>query len=177
MNIRTELKYALISASALVGWVMGEHLLGFTTTRLDIGEYTKPLVVVVIYILLFFGIREKRDRDLAGSITLWQGMRTALLISVLYAVFQAVWFAIYSLVINPEYSRLLFQYQEQQMAAAGKTPQQIADGMAMARLVFGNPFIQFGFFIVSTTVVNTIVGAIMTLFLRTRRNKNYDPRG
>ena len=111
-NFKTEIKYAGFSAIALMLWVLAEHLLGFNTTRLDIGEYTQPLIFIVVLVFLFFGIREKRDKDLGGQLTFMQGVKTAFLISVFYALLQAIWFAFYSLVINPEYGTLSIHFQE-----------------------------------------------------------------
>jgi Protein of unknown function (DUF4199) len=165
-NLKTEIKYAVFSAIALVLWVLIEHLLGFNTSRMEIGEYTQPIIAIVVLIFLFFGIREKRNKDFGGTLTFLQGLKTAFFISLFYALLQGLWFAVYSKIINPEYATLLFQFQEKQLAAAGKTPEQIVDEMAMAKMIFGNVAVQFVFFILSTTTVNTVVGAIMTLFLK-----------
>lgn len=102
-NLKTEIKYALLSAVTLIVWVTAEHLLGFTTTKMEIGEYTEPMIAIAILIFLFFGIREKRNKELNGQLTFMQGLKTAFFISSFYAILQATWFAIYSHLINPEY--------------------------------------------------------------------------
>src|SRR5205085_7364836 len=121
-----EIKYAVISAIALVIWVTGEHLLGFTTTKMEIGEYTEPIIAIVTFIFLFFGIREKKRKGLNGHLTFMQGLRTVFFISLFYAILQGIWFAFYSHIINPDYSMLSLHFKEKQLAAEGKTPQQIS---------------------------------------------------
>src|SRR5205085_6083836 len=126
--------------------------------------------------LLFFGIREKKRKGLNGHLTFMQGLRTVFFISLFYAILQGIWFAFYSHIINPDYSMLSLHFKEKQLAAEGKTPQQISDELAMTKMIFGNALLQFVFFIFSTTIIDTIVGAIMTLFLKTKNEKQSVPK-
>jgi hypothetical protein len=169
-NLKTETKYALLSAAALVVWVMVEHVLGFNTEHMDVGQYTQPIIPFIIWILLFLAIREKKSR-FGGTLTFMQGVRTAFFVSIFYALLQGVWFGIYSNLIHPEYANLTLQFHQAQLAQEGKTPQEIEDELAMSKMIFDGGVRQFGFFIVSTTIVNTAVGAIMSLFLKTRKLK------
>jgi hypothetical protein len=169
-NLKTEIKYALLSAAALVVWVMVEHLLGFNTGRMDVGQYTQPIIPFIIWMILFFAIRERKIR-FGGQLPFMQGVRTAFFVSIFYAVLQGIWFGIYSNLIHPEYAALTMQFRETQLAQEGKTPQEIQDEMAMSKMIFDGGVRQFGFFIITTTVINTAVGAIITLFLKTRKLK------
>gem|GEM_PF-3211632 len=166
--MKTEIKYSFISAIALIIWVTTEHLLGFNTTNMEMGQYTQPIIAIIVLVILFFGIREKRNKILNGHLTFIQGLKTAFFISLFYAILQGVWFALYSNIINPEYAELSMQFKTSQLVAEGKTPQQIADELAMTKKIFDGGFIQFGFFIIVTTLIDTIIGAIMTLFLKTK---------
>ena len=169
-NLATETKYALLSALALVVWVMVEHVLGFNTEHMDVGQYTQPIIPFIIWILLFIAVREKKNQ-LGGQLTFMQGVRSAFFVSIFYAVLQGIWFGIYSNVIHPEYANLTLQFHETQLAQEGKTPQEIQDEMAMSKMIFDGGVNQFGFFIITTTVINTAIGAIMSLFLKTRKLK------
>jgi hypothetical protein len=169
-NLRTETKYALLSAATLVVWVMVEHILGFNAEHMDVGQYTQPIIPFIIWVLLFFAIREKKT-GLGGTLTFMQGVRTAFFVSLLYALLQGAWFGIYSNLIHPEYANLSLQFHETQLAQEGKTPQEIQEEMAMSKMIFDGGVRQFGFFIVSTTLINTAVGAIMSLFLKTKQLK------
>jgi membrane protease YdiL (CAAX protease family) len=168
--LKTEIKYALLSAIALVIWVSAEHLLGFNTTKMEIGQYTRPIIAIAAFVFLFFGIREKKNKEFNGQLTFMQGLKTAFFISLFYALLQGIWFAIYGQVINPDYAALSLQFKEKQLIAEGKTPQ-ITDELAMTKMIFGNALLQFAFFIFSTTIVDTVAGAIMTLFLKTKKVK------
>lgn len=171
-NLKTEIKYAAISAIVLIIWVMAEHFLGFNTTKMEIGQYTQPIIAFAVLIFLFLGIKEKKNKILHGQLLFMQGMKTAFYISLFYALLQGIWFAIYSNYINPDYAALTLQFKEKQLIAAGKTPQQIADELSTTKMIFDNGIRQFGFFILSTTIINTLVGAILTLFLRTKETKS-----
>ena len=168
-NLKTEIKYAILSAITLVIWVTAEHLLGFNTTKMELGQYTRPIIAIAPFIFLFFGIREKKNKELDGQLTFMQGFKTAFFISLFYALLQGMWFAIYSGLINPDYAALSLQFKEKQLITEGKTPQQISDELAMTKMIFGNALSQFTFFIISTTIIDSISGAIMTLFLRTKK--------
>jgi hypothetical protein len=165
-NTGTELKYAGLSAAALVAWVMMEHALGFTTTDMETGEYTEPIIAIGVWVLLFFGIREKRNKALNGTMTFKQGLRAAFLISFFYAILQALWFAIYTNLIHPDYAMLSLEFKTGQLVAEGKTAEQINEELALTKLVFNSGWLQFGLFIISTTVINTLIGGIMSLFLK-----------
>ena len=170
--MKTEIKYSFISAVALILWVTVEHLLGFNTTKMEMGQYTQPIIAIIVLAILFFGIREKRNKILNGELTIIQGLKTAFFIALFYAILQGAWFTIYSNIINPEYAELSMQFKTDQLVEEGKTSQQIADELAMTTKIFDGGFIQFGFFIMITTLTNTIVGLIMTLFLKTeQKNK------
>jgi hypothetical protein len=164
--MKTEIKYALISVAALIIWVTIEHLLGFNTTKMEIGQYTQPVIAIVAFVILFFGIREKRNKIFNGQLTFIQGLKTAFFISLFYSILQGGWFALYSNVINPDYSRLSLLFQEKQLLAEGKTVEQISSELSMSKKIFDGGLIQFGFFIISVTLFNTFVGLIITLFLR-----------
>jgi membrane protease YdiL (CAAX protease family) len=170
-KLKTELKYASLSAIALIIWVTAEHLLGFNTTKMEIGQYTQPIIAIVVVVILFFGIREKKNKELNGQLKFFEGLKTAFYISLFYALLHGVWFALYSQIINPNYGELSLQFQEKQLVAEGKTPQQITEELGMTKMIFGNIVIQFAFFMISTTIINTIVGAIVTIFLRTKNDK------
>jgi hypothetical protein len=167
--MKTEIKYALLSAALLVVWVMVEHFLGFNSTRMDIGEYTHSVTPLATLVLLFLGIREKRNRELNGQLTFWQGLRTAFWISFFYAILQALWFALYSNLINPEYTALTVQFKQKQLELSGKTPGQVEDELRITRMIFDGGIKQFVFFILATTATGTLVGAILTLFLKTKK--------
>lgn len=169
--MKTEIKYSLISAVALIIWVTTEHLLGFNTTKMEIGQYTQPIIAIVVFVILFFGIREKRNKIFSGQLTFIQGLKTAFFISLFYSILQGGWFALYSNVINPEYSTLSLLFKEKQLLAEGKTPEQIASELSMTKKIFDGGINQYGFFIISVTLIDTFIGAIMTFFLKTKTKK------
>lgn len=170
-RFRIEIKYALFSAAVLILWTLLEHFLGLNTTNFRAGEFTRLTIPVVVLIFLFLGTREKRNKEFNGELTFWQGLKTVFFLSLFYAVLQGFWFEIYSTLINPGYAALTLHYQETKLVAEGKTPQEIADRIAFARKIFDGGFMQYGFFFLSTTIINTAIGAIMTLFLRRQQPK------
>lgn len=167
-SLRIEIKYALISAVVLVIWVMGEHVLGYNSTRMEMGKYTQPIIPLIILVILVLGMRAKKI-SLAG-LTFGQGVKTAFLISLFYAILQGLWFTVYADLINPSYAELSRAFQEKELMAQGKSPEEIADRLAFARTLFDGGWHQFLFFLVTTPVINTIVGIIALMFLKSKRS-------
>jgi hypothetical protein len=62
-------------------WTM--ILLGVNITRHDIGRYTRLAGALCPSLLLFFGIREKRNKELHGIMTFGQDVETGLMMAVI----------------------------------------------------------------------------------------------
>lgn len=70
--MKIEVKYALISTVALIVWVITEHLLGFNTTKMEVGQYTQPIIAIVVLVILFFGIRENEISSLKENLLFYK---------------------------------------------------------------------------------------------------------
>src|SRR5258707_15625252 len=103
--MRTEVKYGVITGIAVCSLVVIEYLMGFHTSRLEIGRYSGYFSMIIPFVTLFLAIREKRIETEEESLSVWQGIRTGVLVSFLSAVITAVFMLLYNNLINPGWQR------------------------------------------------------------------------
>ncbi len=82
-------------------WIAFEHMMGYNTTRHDIGQYTRGLPMLLFWISIFFVVRnEKRSR---GGITFNEGLKAGMMTSLLFAAGFAFIIFLYQQFVNPEF--------------------------------------------------------------------------
>ena len=163
--MRTELKYGLMFGFAVIAYVMVEHFMGFNTVRHDIGEYTRLGGIVIPLVALFFGIREKRNRDLMGHMTLVQGVKAGVLIALVQTTLTTVFFLLYAEFINPDFLNTVIEYQRAKMAQAGALENEIKAAVDQIRTMYSVP-LQPVFQMTIGLLYGTVFSAIFSLFLR-----------
>lgn len=101
--MRLEIKYGLIGAVAYILWEMGEYLLGIHDVHINMLPFTGLLSIFVPFSVLFFGIMAKRKSNPGFFLTLRQGIKAGLTISIIMALVSGAFFFIYTTTINPEF--------------------------------------------------------------------------
>lgn len=163
--MRTELKYGLIFGIAVMAYVMVEHFMGFNTVRHDIGEYTRLGSIIIPVLALFFGIREKRNKDFGGHMTLVQGVKTGVLIAFVQTTLTTLFFFLYAEIINPDFLNTVIEYQRTKMAQAGVLENEIRTAINQIRTMYSIP-LQPVFQMIIGLLYGTVFSAIFSLFLR-----------
>ena len=115
----TELKYSVATAVGVCIWKLAEHFLGFNSTHMEIGQYTRIFFLILPVVMIVLGIREKRDFDYGGTLDFYDGLRTGVMISAVSAAFAAVFFSVYQYYINPEYLNHLIGFEKSRMIGDG----------------------------------------------------------
>lgn len=133
---KTEIKYGIITGLFICGWQLIEYSLGFHTDKMHIGEYTTYFVIIIPFFTLYMGIKEKRDRINGGHISIGQGIRTGLMISLIATVIVAAYLLIYFNTINPNFFEISIAYHKGKMISRGKTSEDIAAEMGRLKYMF-----------------------------------------
>lgn len=165
--MKTELKYGVLFAGVVVVYVMIEHFLGFNTTRHDIGQYTRLMGILAPIIGIFFGIREKRNKDLNGVMTFGQGVKAGFWVALIQTTITTAWFLLYGNVINPEFMDTILAFEESTMIAAGVPEATITQELDRMRSMFAFPTLQI-FEEVLGISYGVFFAAIFSFFLRSK---------
>ena len=163
--IKTEVKYGIITGLVICLWQLSEFLLGFHTNKMNIGEFTTYFVVIIPFITIYIGIKEKRDKMYGGRISVRNGIRTGLMISLVATLIVAVYLIFYFNTINPDFLDLSIAYQKEKLLSRGKTGEQIS--LEMNRLKFMFSFVnQFLFGTLGLLTSGFIISFTLSLFLK-----------
>lgn len=117
--MKTEIKYGLYTGLGICLWTLAEHVLGFNSTRFQIGQFTRVFGIILPIVMITLGIRDKRNIDLKGRLELKEGVKSGVWISVISGAITAIFFLIYGSVINPEYLDRLMIFEKSKMIGQG----------------------------------------------------------
>ena len=166
--MRIEMKYGVMFGFAVMLYVMIEHVLGFNTTRHDIGEYTRFGAVIIPVIGVFVGIKMKRNRDLKGVMTFGEGIKAGVIIAVVQTTLTTIFFLFYGSLINPDFLNSVIEFQRQKMVLAGAAEAEITSAMDQLRTMYSFP-VQPLFQMVIGLLYGVVFSALFSLFLRKER--------
>lgn len=102
-NIKIEIKWAIAFALMTLVWMLLEKLCGLHSTHIDKhATYTNFIAIpaITIYVL---ALLDKRKNFYNGKMTYVQGLKSGLIVTLLYTPLSPITQAITSLVISPEY--------------------------------------------------------------------------
>src|SRR5262245_46632267 len=93
-------KYLLINTVFLIVWILLEHVLGYNSTKHEIGQYTRNATMIFFWITIFLTIRETRI-NLGGQLTIAQGMKSGIILTLAYSAIFALCIFLYVKLLNP----------------------------------------------------------------------------
>lgn len=162
--MKTEIKYGLLFAGIVMVYVMIEHVLGFNTTRHDIGQYTRLMGVIVPILGIFFGIRKRRK---IAAMTFAQGVKTGFWIAFIQTTLTTLWFLLYSEVINPEFVDTMLEFERSRLVSLGTPEPTMLERLAEQRSFFAFPRLQI-FQELFGIAYGVVFAMIFSFFLRTK---------
>ena len=101
--MRIELRWALIFAAMMIGWMTIEKLTGLHGPRIEQHAVYTNFVAIPAILLYVFALIDKRQKDYGGYMTYAQGLRSGLVITFLYAPMSVGVVFLSTQVISPEF--------------------------------------------------------------------------
>ena len=164
--MRTEVKFGIILGVGICVYTLIAHLLGFYTNNIQIGKYGDVAITLLPVVVLFLAIREKRN--LNGSLTLWQGIKTGLLVALISFPISTTFLWIYHHYINPQWLANIIAYEQESMMRAGVSAGEISSRLDRLR-AGGSDFAQIVGGLIGTLILGLILSLIFSLILRRKR--------
>ncbi|HEX8638981.1 MAG TPA: DUF4199 domain-containing protein [Pyrinomonadaceae bacterium] len=161
--MKTEIKFGLILGLGICVYTTVAHLLGFYTNNIQAGKYGDAAIILLPLIVLFLAIREKRN--LNASLTLFQGIKTGLLVVLVSFPISSSFLWIYHHHINPNWLEFILDYEQNSLLRAGVSEAEIASRIDKLRA--GNSdFAQIIGGFIGTLVIGFVLSSIFSLILR-----------
>ena len=112
MNVKPEIKFGALGAILLIFWTLIQYYLGFHSHNLHLEFLSGYGNSLIIFIMLFLGIREKRS-DWGKKFTLRKGLKSGIYQLVLTASIASIFMFIYSYKINNMWVERMVQWKQE----------------------------------------------------------------
>jgi hypothetical protein len=162
------IRYALVVFFITVAWTLLEHVLGYNTTKHEIGQYTRGVTALAYYATVAMAIWRVRKAQ-SNRLTFGQGMRAGLYCSFTYSFLVALWFALYAEVINTQYQPTLLAFVRRKAEAANLSAENVAKRVETEMLTSGGSVTSYLLLFCFMMVFGIIVSAIASLLMQRRK--------
>ncbi|MBI2497923.1 MAG: DUF4199 domain-containing protein [Opitutae bacterium] len=163
--MKPELKYGLITGAGVCLWIMGEFLLGFHTTHLEIGAYSGYFSCVIPLTTLFLLLKGRRDAAPDRRLGLWPGIKSGLHAAFISGVIVYGFMFAYDNFINPGWLDHALDWRVARLRAGGVAETAIREEIKLYRQLNG-PVGCLVSIVAGTTAMGGMFSAGITLLLR-----------
>ncbi|MFZ1678771.1 MAG: DUF4199 domain-containing protein [Saprospiraceae bacterium] len=141
----------------------GGEILGYTT-------------MIVALSMIFFGIRQFRERHLGGKISFGQAFKVGFLIALVASAMYVIGWMIYynTSDLAQTFPAQYIKHMKEQWAASGMTEEQIASksiGLEKNFELYKNPVIMAGMTLMEILPVGLIISLLSALILKRKNNQ------
>ncbi len=159
-RMRPEVKYGLIGGTGICLWITLEYLLGFHTTRPEIGTYTGLLSNLIPLAMIFLLLRRKRAAVYDGRLSLAASIGAGLFASFVASLLVYSFLVTYSHSINPTWID-----QALDVKVAAWRAQQVAETTIQERItLYRNAYTPFGL-VIGVVLEKTLLGGVLAVAL------------
>ncbi|HTL66796.1 MAG TPA: DUF4199 domain-containing protein [Lacunisphaera sp.] len=161
----TKFSYALILTicGALLNLLL--YFTGFQTEKLATGQYFQWFGMVMMFVVLWLGIKAVRDEAPAKGLSYGQGVGAGTLISLYSGLMSSVYSYIHFKFINPEFADYQIALMRSKWEAAGMKEAQMEQAERFTRM-FTGPGVQAIMTPIFVTIFGVICALIIAAFLK-----------
>ena len=109
-KFKTEIKWGIIFVLTTLIWNFLEKSLGFHGENIAQHAVVSNFFMIPAFFIYVLGIREKREKDLGGTMTFKQGFIAGMIITLVVTVFTPLTQYLVSTVITPDYFQNMIDY-------------------------------------------------------------------
>jgi hypothetical protein len=173
-NMRSTLKFGLITGAISVVWLFGSFTLvtwlngkydwdvQVSTIRGIGGLLSIPIQAIGIYLAM------QNVKQLTGSLTYGQAVKTGLIVAATIAIIVAIFSLLYCTIINPGYAEFMVHDTQKAMIAKVESQQDISQASVAVRREF-SPGMQVMQALVGQFVTGAIMSLIIGLFIKSKK--------
>jgi hypothetical protein len=171
--MRLVAKYGVLLALAIMLWTLIVHLLGFYTVRIQYAAAVDQVALIIPVAILTKALLEERRRR-AGRLPFLTGVLTGMAVAAISAPFTVIGLWAYHHFVNPEWLSYLIGHKQQELVAAGMSPDLIAPVIDQLRQSGGDRQQVVGG-LVGSVVMGLVLSFLITLavWLYDRRRQTF----
>jgi hypothetical protein len=109
-KFKTEIKWGIIFVLTTLIWNFLEKSLGFHGENIAQHAVVSNFFMIPAFFIYVLGIREKREKDLGGTMTFKEGFIAGMIITLVVTVFTPLTQYLVSTVITPDYFQNMIDY-------------------------------------------------------------------
>jgi len=159
MTITSEIRSGIALGLALFFWLLLEFYLGFHTKYIDYLPFVTWLFVVIPAVGINWALKAKRDRYYLGQISIFQALKTGIIITIVMAIVSALMQFLYVIIVNPMFYDTMTAHAR---GFIGGLDIAIEDKEIMLAKSLKENTITYG--MLKTLFTMLIIGTIMTVF-------------
>lgn len=157
-NLKIEIKWTLVFILMQLSWFYIEKWTGLHDRHIEQHAFYTNFVAIFAFVIYTLALFDKRENDLNGIMTYWQGFKTGLWITLFVTVLTPFTQYLVSFWISPEYFDNMIAFSVQQ----GEMTQKEAE-----------EYFEFKNYLILSTVFAPVAGvftsAIVAIFTRKRK--------
>lgn len=154
----------IIASITFILWVCVEHALGYNTTKMETGEYTRLASAFLFWLFIVLTLILKKN-EVGAGLTFAQSFKAGVLMVIVYSFITAIWLAIYQHFINPDFYPLIKQFSIDQMKASGKSELQIADSMKQIEMSYNGSALSYLLYFVFSSIMGIVIALITSAII------------
>lgn len=163
------IKFGSISGLIFSAMVILMVILEGGTGNFESGQGLNYLFMVAGYSMVFFGIREYRDKKLNGAISFNAAFRTGLLIVITGAVFYTLTWVIYQHYVDREFTDRYTEFVIDKIKSGNKSPEQIEseiDAFTKNMQEYNGPFTRGMYTFLEIFPLGLLISVLCALLMR-----------
>jgi lysylphosphatidylglycerol synthetase-like protein (DUF2156 family) len=156
----TKFTYALILTVCGAVFSLLLYFTGFQTEKLNVGQHLQWLGLVMMFVVLFLGVKAVRDEAPAKGMSYGRGVGTGTLIALYSSLMSAVYNYIHFKFVNTEFVDYQIALARPKWEAMGMGEAQMEQAEKMTR-AFSGPVA----YAIMTVIMGVIIGLICSLII------------
>ncbi|MDP1580748.1 MAG: DUF4199 domain-containing protein [Candidatus Didemnitutus sp.] len=172
MGTKFTFALALTITQAVFSLLM--YFTGFQTEKLATGQYIQWLGFVIMFVVLWLGIKAVREEREHGAISYGQAVGAGVVISLLSGLMTSVYTFIHFKFINTSFVDYQMEILRGRWAEAGLTDPQMEQAENMTRMMMG-PAMSAVMTCVGMLIVGLILSLIIAAFVKRAAPLNAEP--
>ncbi len=159
------IRFALYTLAGTTAWIFIEHIAGFNTTNLAIGEITHNFAMIAFWILIFVEVLVQRKAN-GNALTFKEGFFSGMQFSFFYCIGFALLIAFYQHYVNPEYYENYKAFALERLHQYNASPQLIDSSMKEVDMVNNGSLTSYSMMFLYSIVFGVFLSAIAALVFK-----------
>lgn len=169
---KTAIRHGLLAAAVMIVFIVIFFFLFSPNTLLDMGEVFGYAVMVIAMLMVYFGIKRYRDKELDGQISFGQafgmGVYIAFIGSFIYGIFEGIFYEV------TDFKEIYTEFYIDKINNSGQSPeviqQQLSDFHAEYAM-WDSPFSMGIIMFLTVFILGTIIALASAAILRKKPEK------